>query len=202
MDRKLTNSECEVIRLLKSPIFTEKQVEETLQALSSVKRQSSVLSTQKKMLEGLLEAVRCITDEGIPTIEESDALLEKLWQSVADTPYDPESECFEEAVLSFPAGTHREELWRWFDERYSKGVAHLIYGYDGVDRTDQIARLLYLSELCDECDSESCAYNEKGVCRFPLVHGRKPAYTDHDGCIDGAVVEHTNRGTEEMQWLK
>ena len=202
MDRKLTNSECEVIRLLKSPIFTEKQVEETLQALSSVKRQSSVLSTQKKMLEGFLEAVRCITDKGIPTIEESDALLEKLWQSVADTPYDPESECFEEAVLSFPAGTHREELWRWFDERYSKGVAHLIYGYDGVDRTDQIARLLYLSELCDECDNESCAYNEKGVCRFPLVHGRKPDYTDHDGCIDGAVVEHTNRGTEEMQWLK
>lgn len=202
MNRELTNSEREVIRLFKSPIFTEKQVEETMQALSSAKRQSSVLSTQEKMLEGFLEAVRCFTDKSIPTIEERDALLKKLWQSATDTPYDPESECFEEAVLFFPAGTHREELRKWFDERYSKGVAHLIYGYDGVDRTDQIARLVYLSGLCDECDSESCAYNEKGSCRFPLVHGRKPVYTDHDGCIDGAVAERTKSGTEEMQWLK
>ena len=35
MCRELTNSEREVIKALKSPIFSEKQVEETLQSLNA-----------------------------------------------------------------------------------------------------------------------------------------------------------------------
>ncbi|MBQ9719653.1 MAG: hypothetical protein IJV64_03055 [Oscillospiraceae bacterium] len=122
------------------------------------------------------------------TLGQRDALLEKLWAEFTDIPMSPETEHIEEAFLDFPAGTPREEIWRWFDERYSKGVAHLLYG-DGVDRTDQIAKLVYLNGLCDECDTESCAYCEDGLCKFPLVHGRKPIYTDHDGCVEGAVAE-------------
>lgn len=37
-----------------------------------------------------------------------------------------------ETFLGFPAGTHREEIWYWFDERYSKGVYGLIYGRNGA----------------------------------------------------------------------
>lgn len=30
--------------------------------------------------------------------------------------------------MDFPAGTHREDIWHWFDERHSKGVTYLMYG--------------------------------------------------------------------------
>ncbi len=40
----------------------------------------------------------------------------------------PETECMDEPFLSFPAGTHREEIWRWFDERHTRGAAYLLHG--------------------------------------------------------------------------
>ncbi len=58
----------------------------------------------------------------------SDAELEKLWAEFADVPMNPETECMEAPFLGFPAGTPREDIWHWFDERYSKGVASLLYG--------------------------------------------------------------------------
>lgn len=57
-----------------------------------------------------------------------DRELEELWAELEDVPMDPETECMEEAFLHFPAGTPREEIWHWFDERHSKGVAYLLYG--------------------------------------------------------------------------
>ena len=64
------------------------------------------------------------------TLAKRDAFLEDLWGLFGDIPMDPETERLEEPFLGgvFPAGTHREEVWKWFDERYSKGVAALLYG--------------------------------------------------------------------------
>ncbi len=56
-----------------------------------------------------------------------DAVLEELWRQFGDVPMDPETECIEEAFLNFPAGTFREDIWHWFDQRHSKGIAHLMY---------------------------------------------------------------------------
>lgn len=61
--------------------------------------------------------------------ENSDRKLEKFWEQFEDVPMDPVTECMEAPFLDFPAGTHREEIWHWFDERHSKGVAYLLYGY-------------------------------------------------------------------------
>lgn len=63
----------------------------------------------------------------IETLHDRDAEIKELWEEFEDVPMNPETECMEEAFLGFPAGTHREEIWHWFDERYSKGVAHLAY---------------------------------------------------------------------------
>lgn len=120
-------------------------------------------------------------------LSERDRELEELWGEFTDVPVDPDTERIEDDFLCFPRGTPKEDVWRWFDERYSKGVYHLIYGFDGVDRTDRIAKILYLTELCEECETESCVYNEAGECRFSLVHDRAPRKTEDDGCIDGAV---------------
>lgn len=60
--------------------------------------------------------------------DERDVRLEELWAEFGDLPMEPVTECIEEQFLGFQAGTHREEIWHWFDERYSKGVAALLYG--------------------------------------------------------------------------
>lgn len=35
--------------------------------------------------------------------------------------------------------------------------------------------------MCQECDSEFCAFNPGGICKYPLVYGKEPELTD-DGC--------------------
>lgn len=117
------------------------------------------------------------------TIRDRDQKLERLWEEFADVPMDPETECLEGYFMGWEPGTNREDIWKWFDERHSKGVAYLLYG-DGIDRTDQITKLVYLKQLCIECESNTCQFNHHGECRFALVHERKPRINDVDGCID------------------
>lgn len=122
------------------------------------------------------------------TLDERDEELEALWEQLVDVPIDPDTEKLEEQYIHFPAGTDREDIWHWFDERHSKGVAYLLYR-DGVDRTDTTSKLLYLKQLCTECEGRGCTYNHDGECRFALVHERKPEINDTDGCVDYDYVE-------------
>lgn len=128
------------------------------------------------------EAIYAGLDE-IETLRYRDKELERLWDQFSVVPMDPNTECMEDEFLHFPAGTHREEIWHWFDRRHSKGVAHLMYR-DGIDRTDQFSKMVYLKQLCVECESSTCQFNHGGECRFALVHERKPRINDVDGCID------------------
>lgn len=123
----------------------------------------------------------------IPTLEERDKALEVLWDEFGDIPMDPETEEMEDIFLSFPAGTPRMDIWRWFDERYSKGVAALLYG-DGTDRTAELAALVYRKQLCTECDAEFCVFNPEGICMLPFVTGKAPRLGD-DGCEDYTAQE-------------
>lgn len=122
------------------------------------------------------------------TLDERDEELEALWEQLADVPVDPDTEKLEEPYLHFPVGTDKEDIWHWFDNRHSKGVAYLLYR-DGVDRTDEMSKLLYLKQLCEECEGHGCTYNHEGVCRFALVHERKPEINDIDGCVDYDYAE-------------
>lgn len=56
---------------------------------------------------------------------DKDIRLEKLWRQFGDVPMNPETECIEEDFLHFPAGTNRMDIWHWFDEQHSVGVAYL-----------------------------------------------------------------------------
>lgn len=120
------------------------------------------------------------------TLAERDKRLEALWDSFADVPMDPDTECMEDDFLHFSAGIHREEIWKWFDERHSRGVAHLLCR-DGIDRTDDIARLYHSRLLCEECESKDCAYNRDGICRFSMVYERRPNITEVDGCTEFVI---------------
>lgn len=123
----------------------------------------------------------------IETLRDRDEELEELWAQFADVPVNP-AECIEEPFMGWGVGISREEIWHWFDRRHSKGIGYLLYG-DGIDRTDQIAKLVYLKQLCIECESQTCQYNHGGECRFALVHERKPRINDVDGCIDYDYME-------------
>lgn len=56
-----------------------------------------------------------------------DETLEFLWEEFGDVLID-DDECILDDFIGFECGTHREEVWHWFDERHSKGVAYLITG--------------------------------------------------------------------------
>ncbi len=71
-----------------------------------------------------------MTKENSP--KEIDAKLEKIWDELEDVLFDEDDNG--ELVLAdnwylFSKGTSREDIWHWFDERHSKGVAWLIYDY-------------------------------------------------------------------------
>ena len=119
----------------------------------------------------------------IATLRDRDEELEDLWEKFTAVPVAPKTECIEEPFMGWGAGIGRDEILRWFDKRHSKGVAYLMYR-DGIDRTDQFSKLVYLKGLCIECESTSCQFNHGGECRFALVHERKPRINDTDGCID------------------
>ena len=119
----------------------------------------------------------------IETLRDRDEALEELWGQLADVPMDPKTERLLEPFMGWGVGVSRDEIWHWFDRRHSKGIGYLLYG-DGIDRTDQLAKLVYLKQLCIECESRTCQFNRGGECRFAMVHERKPRITDDDGCID------------------
>ena len=59
--------------------------------------------------------------------EERDRHLESLWKELEDVPMNPKTETIEAPFYIFSAGTNREEIWRWFDQHYSRGVAYLLH---------------------------------------------------------------------------
>lgn len=119
----------------------------------------------------------------IELLRDRDEVLEDLWDKFADIPMNPETECIEAPFLGWGPGISREEIWHWFDQRHSKGVAYLLYG-GGPDYTVKASELMLMKYLCFECESSTCHYNHGGECRFPLVHEHKPRITDDDGCTD------------------
>lgn len=87
----------------------------------------------------------CTIHDGLTEIEllrDRDEELEELWERLGDIPMDPETECIEETFLNWPKGTHREEIWHWFDKRHSKGVYYLLYGDGGAGELGKLLNLM------------------------------------------------------------
>ena len=52
--------------------------------------------------------------------------IRRLWTEFGDIPMNPETECIEQAWHGFSAGTHREEIWHWFEETFQISVAEAL----------------------------------------------------------------------------
>lgn len=82
-----------------------------------------------------------LCDEIIPASEAEEetplTAARKLWSGFGDIPMNPETECIEESWLKFPAGTHREEIWHWFEETFGVSVAEdLMFCEDESDNSE------------------------------------------------------------------
>lgn len=139
-------------------------------------------SSQTDSCRRNLESKEEMIAQDMQSLEARDLELQRLWDALADVPVNLDTEQTESSFLHFPAGTDREEIWQWFDQRYSKGVAYLLYG-GTEDYVPETRRLYGLKKLCTECDAERCIFNPKGVCLAPYVTGRAPGLHD-DGCLD------------------
>lgn len=144
---------------------------QAIQALESL-RPKLELATYEAILEGLTD---------IEMLRDRDSALEEMWAQLEDVSFDPDTECILEPFMGWGAGVHREEIWHWFDRRYSKGVAYLLYS-DGYDRTEEIAHLYHLKQSCKECGSLDCGFNKDGICRYAMVNDHAPEINDKDGC--------------------
>lgn len=56
------------------------------------------------------------------------AYIEEMWSEFGEVPINPETECIETEWNGFPAGTHREEIWHWFEETFGVSVAEDLMG--------------------------------------------------------------------------
>lgn len=52
----------------------------------------------------------------------------RLWKDFGNVPMNPETECIEEEWNGFPTGTHREEIWYWFEKTFNLSVAEDLMG--------------------------------------------------------------------------
>lgn len=77
----------------------------------------------------------------------NDSIIEEMWQALDDVPFDEQANgelILSEKWLSFDEGTTRDDIWRWFDKHYSKGVYELLYG----DKKSFIDGTHSYEELC------------------------------------------------------
>lgn len=93
---------------------SEKVMEEILQMFD---KWEDCNTSYNATLENVVEKVR-------KEISLTDEVLEFLWERLGDVPVDDGflTDCF----MGYEPGTDREEIWHWFDEHHSKGVAALM----------------------------------------------------------------------------
>ncbi len=51
-----------------------------------------------------------------------------LWEEFGEIPMNPETEEIEESWNEFPCGTHKEDIWHWFEETFNISVAEDLMG--------------------------------------------------------------------------
>ena len=97
------------------------------QALETIASLRKKISKEdfSEILGGLIE---------LEPLDERDRKIESIWRLLEDVPMNPETERIEQPFWCFPAGTDRETIWHWFDDRHSKGVHYLLYELPRKDR--------------------------------------------------------------------
>lgn len=70
---------------------------------------------------------KCKSSFDIPLAETDIELCKYIWSAFTDVPMDPATECIEIDWNGFTKGTHREEIWHWFEETFNTSIYDLLY---------------------------------------------------------------------------
>lgn len=118
------------------------------------------------------------------TLRERDALLEEQWKRFKKIPVNPDTEKLEKPFMDFPAGTDRLTIWKWFDERHSKGASYLMQNSQRRHTGEYMIR--HWEKFRTECHFEDCAWYTKDGCTLPIyTHGYMPMlYHAGSQCFD------------------
>ncbi len=87
------------------------------------------------MMKLISKRIKRISDNGTEIIRYGApyfARVKDLWADLGDVPVDPETECIEQPFGEFPKGTHREEIWHWFEEQFGVSVGKDLMGKERV----------------------------------------------------------------------
>ena len=118
--------------ILDTAITTKASREEMIKAKKSVRRLLDEYAPLPPVLTPAPD-LPPTPEPDLPTPPENmtDLDLENLWLELADVPFDDNDPDVDMTLAEnwkwFSKGTPREEIWHWFDERHSKGVAFLLY---------------------------------------------------------------------------
>ena len=55
-----------------------------------------------------------------------DNYVHDLWEEFGEVPMNPDTEEIEKSWKHFLPGTHREDIWHWFEEQFDISVAELM----------------------------------------------------------------------------
>lgn len=82
----------------------------------------------------------CIVNRGLNESYEFQRAeyIKNLWLEFGNIPMNPDTECIEEEWNGFAAGTHREEIWIWFEEFYGISVAKDLMGLQEKEYESQL----------------------------------------------------------------
>ena len=69
------------------------------------------------------------TEAGEPDTKAGYIDVLALWDEFGDVPMNPETEELEAPWNRFSVGTHREEVWHWFEREFGVVVADLVNGH-------------------------------------------------------------------------
>ena len=75
-------------------------------------------------------------------------------------------------------------------ERKAKVIPYSPLGVKLSEAAVEVGAAGERERCCFECESEDCAYNHGGECRFARVHEREPIITENDGCVESVVMAH------------
>ena len=93
------------------------------------RRSEKRYETAKEILEdNMIKYLRFFEEKGIVIDREAKLVyINKLWDKLGDVPCNS-NEDTEEVFLDFPAGTHKYEIWHWFEETFDLSVAKDLMG--------------------------------------------------------------------------
>lgn len=74
---------------------------------------------------------KLVSISSLPEKKLTDTEIESIWSSLTDIPVN-EDECLDDDFFIWQKGSDKyEDVWRWFDQNHSKGVAYLVNDYEG-----------------------------------------------------------------------